>query len=914
MRKRSNSKIVKYLPVFIILISLTIILGSTFAYFTDRVEKDSSLTFSKVELSDETNVGISGVIKDAIPGSKLIDGAIEFSKSIDSEPIFVRAKISFSTESENPDMATYVEALRNSNDFGIISQEQNGAYWSQKEGNYFYLLNLDKTALKVVDDTYNYKLIEEMIVPYDLEQLPNLSQYMESVNFNVSFQAIQAENITGDLKDIKELFNITFPESEKEKFDIENVVTFYDETTNGIISEVKISEDGIVEKIEYAPSDSSFVFMGWYKDKAYTQAFEFDTIVNDSISLYPKVEKMSDPALFEFDGDSIMGYYGEESDIILPTSYSISGTRVVKKYFADYYELYNYFYEVESYPVTVIDANDEEHVYSERPSLSTIRTLTYSVYVNETFNNYAYGNDYSVTKIGQGAFRNNSALTSVVIPGNIGTVGSDSFFGCKNLEDVTILKGVHTIGNSAFYDCINLSNVSVPSTARSITRSTFFNTEFYNNEQNWVNGLLFLEYNDSSKKMLHRGNHSAEFVTAEQLENVDFIAPYAFYDGLGLKYIEFSEDIKDIANNAFMWCVNLREVIIPSTINSIATTAFEYCYKLVHVTNLSSCSVTIPENPGLEIKTDLNTAFNNKLITNNGYDYFIYGEERYLFGCDLSKTEIKAEEIEGITSIYQYAIYPSAGSHNKTILSITLPEGLKRIEKNALHALVKVKEFIIPSTVEYIGEGSCSLMSIMTLTIPSSVKEMGSWAFGSCYKLVQVTDLSQCGISTHSENDGLEIRTSLGQSFTNTLTNTNGIWTFTVSGVKYLIGCDRGIETITASQLSGITKIYQNAFYYEDSLKSIELPSTITAIGSMGFSYNVSIETIYLNNSSMVSGLSSEYSSSSIASNAKTIFINKDLTSIGSYVTDNFTKDENLYNSNGVIDSNGTYYKYSKNS
>ena len=44
------SKFARYLPVFVILLAVTIIVGSTFAYFTDRIDEESVITFSKVVL------------------------------------------------------------------------------------------------------------------------------------------------------------------------------------------------------------------------------------------------------------------------------------------------------------------------------------------------------------------------------------------------------------------------------------------------------------------------------------------------------------------------------------------------------------------------------------------------------------------------------------------------------------------------------------------------------------------------------------------------------------------------------------------------------------------------------------------------------------------------------------------------
>ena len=79
------------------------------------------------------------------------------------------------------------------------------------------------------------------------------------------------------------------------------------------------------------------------------------------------------------------------------------------------------------------------------------------------------GAAYSVTSIGDGAFRGCDGLTSVTIPNSVTSIGWFAFSGCSGLTSVTIGSGVESIGWYAFWDCSELLDVycyveKVPST------------------------------------------------------------------------------------------------------------------------------------------------------------------------------------------------------------------------------------------------------------------------------------------------------------------------------------------------------------------------------------------------------------------------------------------------------------------
>ena len=57
---------------------------------------------------------------------------------------------------------------------------------------------------------------------------------------------------------------------------------------------------------------------------------------------------------------------------------------------------------------------------------------------------------YTLTSISDGAFQNNTNITSVSIPESVTTIGANAFNGCSNLGNVNVGKSVSNIGSKAF--------------------------------------------------------------------------------------------------------------------------------------------------------------------------------------------------------------------------------------------------------------------------------------------------------------------------------------------------------------------------------------------------------------------------------------------------------------------------------
>ena len=81
---------------------------------------------------------------------------------------------------------------------------------------------------------------------------------------------------------------------------------------------------------------------------------------------------------------------------------------------------------------------------------------------------------YSVTSIGDEAFRGCTGLTSITIPNSVTSIALEAFEGCTGLTSVTIGNSVTSIGNSACYGCSGLTSVTIPNSVTEIGTSVFF--------------------------------------------------------------------------------------------------------------------------------------------------------------------------------------------------------------------------------------------------------------------------------------------------------------------------------------------------------------------------------------------------------------------------------------------------------
>lgn len=203
---------------------------------------------------------------------------------------------------------------------------------------------------------------------------------------------------------------------------------------------------------------------------------------------------------------------------------------------------------------------------------------------------------YTVTSIGDNAFRDCSGLTSVTIPSSVSSIGERAFSVCKQLQSITIPNSVTSIGYKAFTDCKELRSITIPNSVTSIGSYVFWGCKnlcsidvavdnlYYRS----VSGVLFSK--DLTKLIQYPGGKQGAYVIPEgvtQIENMAFCECY------GLTSVEIPNGVTSIGESTFRSCSALRNVSIGSSVLVLEEWAFNECTAIEIITCYSQRPPTV---------------------------------------------------------------------------------------------------------------------------------------------------------------------------------------------------------------------------------------------------------------------------------------------------------------------------------
>lgn len=203
--------------------------------------------------------------------------------------------------------------------------------------------------------------------------------------------------------------------------------------------------------------------------------------------------------------------------------------------------------------------------------------------------------------VGNYAFHRIDNLKKISI--NCETIGEEAFSGCDYLTDITLGENVKTLGDKAFYTCDALERVEIPSTVTDIGEKTFYSCPalkeaiiragtvkagtFYN-----CRALTTLIISDNATL---DGSFTARNAYANgTLETVKIgkgeIGNSAFNGCPNLATVELGNGVTSIGKNAFLRCTALTSISIGSGVTSIESGAFNGCTALTNA-NIGSGAI-----------------------------------------------------------------------------------------------------------------------------------------------------------------------------------------------------------------------------------------------------------------------------------------------------------------------------------
>ena len=495
----------------------------------------------------------------------------------------------------------------------------------------------------------------------------------------------------------------------------------------------------------------------------------------------------------------------------------------------------------------------------------------------------------SLEKIGSSAFCSNSSLKSVNIPAKVKTIETQAFYGC-GLTDLVIPEGVQTIGGIAFYEN-PLQKLTLPSTVTSIGGNAFrynnnlqliicnavtpptlgenaFNIEItpsikvplasiaaYKQANGWKNFSNYYGGEVVADGITYRIDENGATITAVEatlteaniLSSVEFegnqytvikINDNVFADNTNLTAVTLPEGLVEIGTYAFRECKNLESVAFPESLTTLGDYAFYTCTSLKTV-KIPSNVTTIPESC-FYCCSSLESVIIPEGVMSIGSFAFD--------SCNLKTLTLP----ESLTTLGN-----SAFRYNQTLKKVEIPSKVTEIPLCCFVLCSLLESVTIPEGVTIVGPYAFSGGSLKTLTLPSTVKEIGNNAFHRPKSIIcNAVTPPMLGGNAFSSGIMPSIKVPLAsiaayrkaygwKDFSNYYGGEE-----IIDGVAYRID-DKGAYVqaayMTESEVSlaenvafegaqyPLYKIADNAFAGNGSITLVTVPATVEAIGSNAF-------------------------------------------------------------------------------
>ncbi|MBR1988796.1 MAG: leucine-rich repeat protein, partial [Clostridia bacterium] len=401
------------------------------------------------------------------------------------------------------------------------------------------------------------------------------------------------------------------------------------------------------------------------------------------------------------------------------------------------------------------------------------------------------------TKIAAQLFKQNTTITSIVIPASMKEIEASAFYSCKNLSNVTFVENskLTTIGNSAFYGT-NLTYVIIPEKVETIGSSAFY-TESLHTVVNKSSLEIIQGLKNDQFGSLGRLNDmiftcEVEWTEATNEETGITYRTYVPKDGNVLTFDTM--DKKDCSQESFKVAVSvddktkttytidedtdglgcnlfyvkngvseeekskLNYIVIPANVKSIGYSTFRGCYKLRIVSNLSELNLpeyaSETENYGC-VAYYLGMIYDEvvcvKEVIIDGVKYFdTYASQadaetetnrldRIAHGYTAeAATDVTSLNLSEETTAVAYGAFSGCAFE-----TVNIPASVKILQYQSFtsNKALKAVTFEENSQLKYLGGAFfyCSSLENVNLEACEQLQHIGKYAFYGCTNLVDIT-------------------------------------------------------------------------------------------------------------------------------------------------------------------------------
>ena len=541
-------------------------------------------------------------------------------------------------------------------------------------------------------------------------------------------------------------------------------------------------------------------------------------------------------AIDQTTGEYILtGYYGEDTEITLPTSYRNTFITTIQS---------KAFNKAMSLTKVVIPNTYKKIEQSAFFLCDNIAEITVP-FVGETAtsNNSWFGWIFGATEYKTQYTLLPLELRTVNLTEGATKIPAYTFYQCAKIEKFNIADTITTIQYQAFYGCTKLTEFTIPDNLTSLNSEVFNQSGLQRVNSPSVDKILALGGSPfgSGADLYIKDKLVTEISVPVGIKSISSCFSYC----TSIQKVTLPNTLTSIGNWAFEGCISLNEVIIPDSVTYIGVYSFRNCKMLTNI-NLPNSITTISTGAFLRCTSLKNITLPESLTTI---------ESQAFLGC----TNLQSVVIhDGITNIYREAfrdceslttvIIPDsvlsiddwAFMNCRSLKSVIIGKGVTSIGLSAFLECTQLSEIVIPELVYDIGDSAFSgCQSLSKITILSKrLTNIGVVAFRDCTNLVEIYNLSDLQFSIGSEDFGgiakyaKAIHTSLDEMSCISI-DEDGFIIYTTDTDIILLGyVGAGYKVVIPD---GVTHINEKAFFNNQTIASLVIPNSVKNIGDNAF-------------------------------------------------------------------------------
>ncbi len=400
-------------------------------------------------------------------------------------------------------------------------------------------------------------------------------------------------------------------------------------------------------------------------------------------------------------------------------------------------------------------------------------------------------------------------------------IGDEAFINCRNLNSVSLVPSIRSIGNKAFSNCSRMTFVDYfPDSLTTIGDYAF-------------SGCTSLKAIGPSIVRLGKGVRS--------------IGKGAFMNCSSIKTFIMEDRLTTIGDSAFMNCTQLNNVTMGYATTSIGTGAFAQCSNIRSFTSKADNPPVVGDETCFAAFQDLATLkvgyfaapkyqsaeywkeFKSIETFNDGIDgiyYQIDGDQATVTYRDNNYNSYSGDvvipesfENDGMT-YHVVAIGDNAFKGSTGLTSVTIPNTISWIGSNAFKGCMGLSSINLPVTLTALNEHAFDSCGITSIIIPETITAIPTGCFANCYMLETVTlpaELTAIGKEAFYRCNSLK-SIDLPETIT----------TLEQGAFK-----SSGLTSFTLPPQ--ITTISAELLRYTSDMKTVTLHDKLTTIGSFSF-------------------------------------------------------------------------------